>query len=130
MKFVREKAVKSVPASPDRFTGGVWQAEILAAIAQGGMRAHRFVYAPGGRSHWHTHEGEQAIIVIAGRGFVKRWDQDTIEAIGPGDWVHIEPGEKHWHGAAKDDILIHLAVTARGSTLWHEPVSDEDYLSM
>lgn len=60
-------------------------------------------------------------------GFVKRWGQDAIEKIGPGDWVHIEPGEKHWHGAAKDDILVHLAITARGGTLWHDPVPDEEY---
>lgn len=126
MRFVREDAINSVPAHPEKFAEGVWHAEILTAVAEGGMRAHRFVYAPSARSHWHTHEGDQAIVVLAGRGFVKRWGEDTIEKIGPGDWVHVEPGEKHWHGAAKDTILVHLAITAKGGTLWHEPVLDEE----
>jgi quercetin dioxygenase-like cupin family protein len=103
------------------------ETEILEAIREGGLRAHRFVYAPGSRSQWHTHEGEQAIFIVAGRGVVKRWGEEKGTEVGPGDWVHVEPGEKHWHGAVPENILIHLAITATGGTNWHESVTDSEY---
>lgn len=131
MRFVREDDVTAAAADPARFTGGVWRSEILPSLAgegeEPGLRAHRFTYPPEARSAWHTHDGEQALYVVAGRGLVQRWGDSAATAIGPGDWVHVQPGEKHWHGAAPDDTLVHLAVTANGGTEWHEPVTDEDY---
>jgi quercetin dioxygenase-like cupin family protein len=41
--------------------------------------------------------------------------------------VHVEPGENHWHGAAPDNVLVHLAVAATGGTEWGLPVSDDGY---
>ena len=127
MRFVREVAVTSAAAPSEKFTEGVWQAEILPAAREGGLRAFRFVYEPGSRSAWHTHDGEQAIIVVAGRGVVTRWGEAKGTDVGPGDWVHVEPGEKHWHGARSDNVFVHLAVNATGGTYWHEPVSDDEY---
>ena len=131
MKFVRGNEVTAEAADPSMFTDGVWRSEILPSQAgegdEPGLQAHRFTYRPGARSAWHTHGGEQALFVVTGRGLVQRWGDSTATAIGPGDWIHVQPGEKHWHGAAPDDTLVHLAVTARGGTAWHEPVTDEDY---
>jgi quercetin dioxygenase-like cupin family protein len=42
----------------------------------------------------------------------------------PGDTVYTEPGEEHWHGAAGDQSVAHLAFSF-GKTDWLEPV-DED----
>ncbi|MEV2267776.1 cupin domain-containing protein [Nonomuraea africana] len=127
MRFVGEDQIKTTIPSRKRFTDGVWEAEILDAVREGGMRAHRFFYRPQARSSWHTHDGEQAILVLAGRGVLVRWGESKGTEIGPGDWIHVEPGEKHWHGAAADNTLVHIAVTASGKTHWHEPVSDEEY---
>jgi hypothetical protein len=63
----------------------------------------------------------------AGRGVVVRWGEENGTPVGSGDWVHVEPGEQHWHGALPDDVFVHLAVTASGQTQWHGPVSDADY---
>jgi quercetin dioxygenase-like cupin family protein len=127
MRFVVERDLRSTAPDATKFTAGVWQTEALSAIRDEGLRAHRFLYEPGAHSHWHTHTGEQAIAVVAGCGVVVRWGEESGTAIGPGDWVHVEPGEKHWHGALPDDVLVHLAVTASGRTEWHGPVSDAEY---
>ena len=54
-----------------------------------------------------------------------------IEIIRPGDRVFFEPGEEHWHGAASNRFMTHLAmleVDDQGnSATWGEHVSDEDY---
>ncbi|MBO3748449.1 cupin domain-containing protein [Streptosporangiaceae bacterium NEAU-GS5] len=126
MRFVREAEVRAVPATPGQFTEGVWRADTITEAVGDGLRAQRFSYEPQARSAWHVHDGEQALYVVAGRGVVVRQGAEPV-AIGPGDWVHVQPGEKHWHGAAADDTLVHLAVTAGGQTHWHEPVTDEEY---
>ena len=51
--------------------------------------------------------------------------------IRPGESVFFEPGEDHWHGAAPNRFMAHLAmqqVDERGSPVeWGEHVSDEEY---
>ena len=41
------------------------------------------------------------------------------------------PGVKHWHGAAPDHMMAHLAMSESNekgeATTWLEPVSDADY---
>jgi quercetin dioxygenase-like cupin family protein len=45
--------------------------------------------------------------------------------------VVIPPGVKHWHGAAPDHMMAHLAMSESNekgeATTWLEPVSDADY---
>jgi quercetin dioxygenase-like cupin family protein len=54
-----------------------------------------------------------------------------IEVIGPGDSVFFEPDEEHWHGAAPDRFMTHIAIQEAddsGSPVtWREHVSDEEY---
>ncbi|MFI1994128.1 cupin domain-containing protein [Actinoplanes sp. NPDC020271] len=121
-RIVPEASVPS-PAGPSRtFDGDVWQAEILDRQRPGGLRGHRFSYAPGSRSHWHVHTGEQALIVVTGRGLIQWEGLDEPRELRAGDWVHVEPGVPHWHGATDDSIFVHLAVTATGETEWGDRV--------
>lgn len=42
----------------------------------------------------------------------------------------VEPGVKHWHGAAADSWFAHIAITTNpenSATNWMEPVTDEEY---
>ncbi|BCY08352.1 cupin domain-containing protein [Actinoplanes sp. L3-i22] len=122
-KVVPEVSAPSAAASPDKFDGGVWQADILARQRPDGLRGNRFSYAPGGRSHWHVHTGEQALVVVSGRGLIQWEGLAEPIVLGPGDWVHVEPGVPHWHGATDDSTFVHLAVTATGETEWGDPVT-------
>ncbi len=56
-----------------------------------------------------------------------------IEVIRPGDRIYFEPGEHHWHGAAPDRFMTHVAmqeVDENGSPVtWGEQVTDGQYLA-
>jgi quercetin dioxygenase-like cupin family protein len=51
--------------------------------------------------------------------------------IRAGDTVHTPPGEWHWHGAAPDRFMTHLAIfeaSADGAeSEWAEQVAEADY---
>ena len=66
-------------------------------------------FEPGARTAWHTHPLGQTLIVTAGCGLIQLWG-GPVEAIHPGDVVWIAPGEKHWHGAAPNMGMVHLAI--------------------
>ena len=67
----------------------------------------------------------QVLVVTHGAGFVRTRDGEGGR-IAAGDIVHIAAGEEHWHGAAPDSYLLHVAISL-GSATWLEPVSDEAY---
>ena len=86
-------------------------------------------FEPGARTAWHTHPLGQILIVTAGVGRVQRWG-DPIEDIRQGDVVWIPPGQKHWHGAAPDSSMAHIAISESldgKSVEWMEKVSDAQY---
>jgi quercetin dioxygenase-like cupin family protein len=51
--------------------------------------------------------------------------------IRPGDRVYFDPGEEHWHGAAPNRFMTHLAmleVDDEGNpATWGDHVTDEEY---
>jgi quercetin dioxygenase-like cupin family protein len=127
MRIVRTAEITAAVGDPAKWTPQVWTANILTTTT-GGLRSNRFVYGPGARSAWHVHEGEQALLVLSGRGLIMWEGLASAEALAPGDWVYVSPGTPHWHGAMPDDTFVHVAVTATGGTNWHDPVDDDAYL--
>ncbi len=90
-------------------------------------------FEPGCRNNWHIHhatsEGGQMLICIGGRGWYQEEGKEAV-ALTPGTVINIPANVKHWHGAAKDSWMSHLAIEVKGqeaSTQWCEPVSDEQY---
>ena len=105
------------------FTGRVWADPVLGA--EDGVIVNNVFFEPKARTHWHTHEVTQVLYVLAGEGWVQVRD-GLGGPISAGDTVHIPAGEEHWHGAAADTYLLHLAVSV-GETVWLDEVSDDDY---
>nr|WP_330365444.1 cupin domain-containing protein [Butyrivibrio hungatei] len=69
------------------------------------------------------------LICIGGRGWYQEEGKEAVE-LTPGKVVNIPVGVKHWHGAAADFWMSHLAFEIHGeggSTEWCEPVSDKLY---
>lgn len=114
---------------PDWFTGTVLQDVILEAPAPARIRAVMVTFEPGARTNWHTHPLGQTLHVVSGTGRVQSRG-GPVREVRPGDTVWFAPGEEHWHGAAPDRMLVHLAISEHldGSYAdWLEPVADADY---
>ncbi len=91
-------------------------------------RIYRVAFEPGGRTHWHQHDGVQILLVESGRGQVQTLG-DSTKVIEAGDVVWIDPEEVHWHGAVADRGLTHLAVNLGRQTRWLGPELDESFSS-
>jgi quercetin dioxygenase-like cupin family protein len=72
----------------------------------------------------------QSLHVVSGVGRVQL-KGEAVEEIHPGDSVWIEPGEEHWHGAAPDRTMTHLAIQESDDSgafaVWLKHVTDEEY---
>ena len=113
----------------ESFTGKVRIESLFQASDPGRAQGASVTFEPGARSAWHTHPLGQTLIVTAGRGFVQSWG-GPVEEIHPGDVVTCPPEEKHWHGAAPDSAMTHIAIQEAldGKVVnWMEKVSDEQY---
>ena len=105
------------------FTGEVWGDPVLPETD--GVLINNVFFAPGARTHWHTHDQGQILVVGAGEGRARARDGSGGK-LTAGDVVWIPPGEEHWHGAAPDSYLLHLAISLGGHD-WLDPVTDEEY---
>jgi quercetin dioxygenase-like cupin family protein len=111
------------------FTGTVWQDPIVDAPAPARVRAAWVRFEPGARTAWHTHPLGQTIHITAGVGLVQTWG-GPVREVRAGDTVWFGPGEKHWHGAAPNTAMTHLAMQEAldGKHVeWLEQVTDAQY---
>ena len=117
--------------SPDWFTGSVTLEPIVEAPPPATVSANSVTFQPGARTAWHTHPRGQTLFVTAGIGRVQSWGQPVRE-LRVGDTVWIPPDEKHWHGAAPDQAMTHVAFQEGVdgvAVVWLEQVREEDYLA-
>jgi quercetin dioxygenase-like cupin family protein len=112
------------------FTGDVYVDTVASPTPPSRLQAAAVHFTPGARTAWHTHPLGQTIYVLEGIGRCQRLG-GPVEVIGPGDRVFFEPGEDHWHGAAPDRLMTHLAMLEvddeGNSATWGEHVSDDEY---
>lgn len=128
-QIVRAGEQASAVGPAEYFTGRVridpvWPAD-EGITASGGL----VTFEPGARSAWHTHPAGQRLVVTAGVGLVQEWGK-PVQVIRPGDVVWCPAGVKHWHGAAPETAMTHLAVTGTvdgRNVEWMEKVTDEQY---
>ena len=129
MEIKRNGSQPSRKGPAENFTGTVRVDPLFQPSDPARTFGAYVTFEPGARTAWHAHALGQTLIVTAGCGRVQRWD-GPIEEIRPGDVVWIEPGEKHWHGAAGTTAMTHIAIVEQldGKTAdWMEKVSDEQY---
>ena len=112
------------------FTGAVFVDAVATPSADNRINAASVHFTPGARTAWHTHPNGQTIYVTEGAGRCQRRGGPT-EEIRPGDSVYFAPGEEHWHGAAPDRFMTHLALVEvddqGNSATWGDHVTDEEY---
>jgi quercetin dioxygenase-like cupin family protein len=127
---ITRNSLQTTPGPNDWFTGAVYIDTVAAPSEPSRVAAASVHFTPGARTAWHTHPNGQTIYVIEGLGVCQRRG-GPIEVIRPGDRVFFEAAEDHWHGAAPDRFMTHLAlqqVDDQGSAVtWGRHVTDEEY---
>lgn len=120
----------TVKAAAETFTGDAWFDVLARGEGPSRIRVSVVRFAPGARNAWHAHAVGQTIHVVDGVGRIQSRGDDVVE-IHAGDTIHTPPGEWHWHGAAPDHFMTHLAMWEASDegteSEWGELVSDEEY---
>src|SRR5687768_15400701 len=128
MKIISKPATTKAPA--ETFTGDVWFDVIVRGEAPSRVRVNVVRFAPGARNAWHAHALGQTLHVTDGIGRTQSRGGKVVE-IRAGDTVSAAPGEWHWHGAAPDHFMTHLAIweapAEDSESAWGELVTDEEF---
>jgi quercetin dioxygenase-like cupin family protein len=127
---VTRNGITTSKGPADWFTGDVYIDTVAEASEPYRLAAANVHFTPGARTAWHTHPVGQTIFVTEGVGRCQR-QGGPVEEIRPGDRVFFEPGENHWHGAAPDRFMVHVAMQQLddegNAVAWGNHVSDDDY---
>jgi len=122
----------TIKAGTDRFIGDAWIDAIVRGEEPSRVRVSVVRFAPGARNAWHAHAVGQVVHVTEGVGRMQARGSDLVE-VRAGDTVHTPAGEWHWHGAAPDRFMTHLAIweaPAEGpESEWGDQVTDAEYLA-
>ena len=133
MEIHRGGAVPTKRLPDDWATGTGWLDQIVEAPPPARARAVRLTFEPGARTAWHKHPLGQTLHVLLGVGRVQ-CRGGPVRVIGPGDTVRIAPHEEHWHGAALETAMVHLAIYEADdggtATVWLEQVSGAEYAAV
>jgi quercetin dioxygenase-like cupin family protein len=136
MKPKTAKEPNSEPVFPkgdkitnNNFTGTAWLQMMVNNDSTYNTSIGNVTFEPGARTNWHKHPGGQILLVTDGQGYYQGKGKPA-QQIQKGDIVKIPPDAEHWHGAAPDNGLTHIAIspnTDKGSVVWLQPVTDEEY---
>jgi quercetin dioxygenase-like cupin family protein/alkylhydroperoxidase/carboxymuconolactone decarboxylase family protein YurZ len=114
----------------DWFTGAVYVRPLVNPPEMENLYSvGNVTFEAGARTHWHTHPIGQTLLVTEGSG----WYQERGKPATPlvkGSVIAIPKDVEHWHGAARDVMLAHIAISnmANGSNVtWLAPVTGEEY---
>jgi quercetin dioxygenase-like cupin family protein len=128
MELLPKKPSTKGPA--ETFTGDVWFDVVARGEEPSRIRVNVVRFSPCARTAWHTHAMGQTLHVTEGVGLVQSRGGEVV-VLRPGDTVYTPPGEWHWHGAAADHFMTHIAMwegTGNGpETEWGDHVTDEEY---
>jgi quercetin dioxygenase-like cupin family protein len=129
MEIKRNGSQPSSIGPEEWFTGTIRVDPLFQRESPARVAGVNVTFEPGARTAWHSHPFGQALIITFGSGLVQRWG-GPIENVHTGDVVLFQPGEKHWHGAAPETAMTHIAIHEYldGKAVdWMEKVTDEQY---
>jgi len=120
----------TVKADAATFVGDAWYDVVVRGEQPSRIRVSVVRFAPGARNAWHAHAVGQTVHVTEGLGLIQSRGGKAVQ-IRPGDTVHTPPGEWHWHGAAPDHFMTHLAMWGASAESreaeWGEHIGDAEY---
>jgi quercetin dioxygenase-like cupin family protein len=107
---------RTVKGLAEMFTGDVCFDVIANRDEPSRTRVNTVGFSPGARTAWHCHAVGQTLYVTEDVGRIQSRDGEVIE-IRPGEVIYTRPGQWHWHGAAPDYFMTHIA-------MWEAPAPD------
>lgn len=113
----------------DYFTGTTWVTPLVQKGGDINYTVGNVVFEPGARTNWHTHPAGQILLVTDGKGLYQEKGK-LARPLKKGDVVNIPADVEHWHGAANDNRLVHVAISNYKDDLnvtWLKAVTDEEY---
>ncbi len=113
MKIVKLSKVPKIPFIDPLFTGRDVTKQSLLSDSKD-LSLYIVNFGKGTKNRFHTHNGDQVLIVIAGKGVVATKKENRI--VTTGDIVLFPAGEKHWHGATKDSSFAHISIAPHHKT--------------
>ncbi len=129
MEITKNGTIPSFKGPEDWFSGSVRIDPIFQKKEVTKAAGASVTFEPGARTAWHTHPAGQTLIITSGLGLVQK-EGGPVEEVRPGDVVWFAPNEKHWHGAAPNKAMSHIAIQEEvdGEVVtWLEKVTDEQY---
>lgn len=129
MELQQVQPTVKTPAS--NFTGDVYMTPIYRGAEPSRMSVSLVRFTPGAHTNWHRHAVGQTLHVTEGVGLVGTRDGSVVR-VRAGDTVICPPDEEHWHGAAAESFMSHLAMLENlpdggDPTTWLDPVDDAAY---
>lgn len=111
LRMIEIEKVKAEERTGGIFEGGTVTIKTLIDKAAGSkdFRAAIVTFSPGARNKMHTHDHEQILYILSGKGIVATEQEEVIAT--PGTVFLIPAGERHWHGATKESSFSHLFIT-------------------
>lgn len=122
--FAKGEKVKS-----NHFTGIVWVQMLVNVDTVFNINTGSVTFEPGARTNWHSHPGGQILLITNGTGRYQEMGK-PVKTVQKGDVIKCEPDIVHWHGAAPNSQMTHIAIGTNqnaGPVNWMGPVSDEEY---
>ncbi|KQQ08971.1 cupin [Rathayibacter sp. Leaf296] len=120
----------AAPGPAENFTGLVSVTPLSTPTDAIAASTAEVAFEPGARSAWHSHPAGQVLIVTDGGGWVQARGEER-RALAPGDVVTTPAGIEHWHGAAAETPLTHIALTGvldGVNAEWGDLVTDSEYM--
>ncbi len=113
MKVIKMSQVPEVDGSGPLFTGAVTRQPLVTEDMGHSFNMSNINFGRGVRNKFHTHSGDQVLLVTAGTGIVATEREQRTVTVG--ELIFIPAGEKHWHGATKRSRFSHISLTQAGS---------------
>lgn len=135
-KQIEKVELKPEPAFPrgekitnNNFTGTAYVHMMVTSDSVYQTTIGNVTFEPGARTNWHKHPGGQILLVTEGKGYYQEKGMQA-QLIQKGDVIKIPPDTEHWHGAASNSGLTHIAINPnidKGTVAWLNPVTAEEY---
>jgi 4-carboxymuconolactone decarboxylase len=129
LQITRAENVRSLSGPAEHFTGEVGIQPLFDSTASTRASGAVVTFAAGAHTAWHSHPRGQILFVTGGLGRVQQWGE-PVQVIRAGDVVRIPAGVRHWHGAAPDQAMSHIAVQEHLNGMvvqWAEQVTAAQY---